>query len=160
MRKRTLFDYLHHSIEEKENSGEEWRRTLQGFQASRRRWQGLSRSATKKDRSFLSEECLDGAHGSALKTKNMLKNYCLNSTLTDTSFSGILGMISLQSEPGRQVVRLSRRLPPVVQAPHTCGWKLDELKLSIRIRTLTHCGAVHDSDENTAKNIRAEGIQP
>lgn len=40
------------------------------------------------------------------------------------------------------------------------GWKLDELKLSIRIRTLTHCGAVHDSDENTAKNIRAEGIRP
>ncbi len=57
---------------------------------------------------------------------------------------------------GREL-RLAGRFFPSSKLCSECGFMAEEMPLSVRSWTCPQCGAVHDRDENAAKNILAAG---
>ena len=95
----------------------------------------------------------------SLKIKNMLKNRHLSKAIADAGWGGLLRMLEYKAKrEGKRFVQIDAFYASSKTCCF-CGHKLQELKLSTRIWTCPHCGALHDRDINASKNIRAEGIR-
>ena len=59
---------------------------------------------------------------------------------------------------GRKIVVIDQYFPSS-KLCNICGWKYQDLDLSIREWTCPECGSKHDRDINAAKNILNEGLR-
>lgn len=91
-----------------------------------------------------------------LNLRGMVKNHNLARSLSDAAIGAALRAIETKAAMhGKTVVKIDRFFPSS-KLCSACGVIRKELKLSERQWTCL-CGAVHDRDENAAKNIVAVG---
>lgn len=94
-----------------------------------------------------------------LTIKNMLKNHHLAAAIADASWGEFVRLIEYKAErEGRYVVHVDTYFPSSKTCSQ-CGYKRDELDLSVRSWTCPKCGAHLDRDVNAAVNLKAEGIR-
>ena len=92
-----------------------------------------------------------------LRVKNMLRNGNLAKVISEVSWSEFRRMLEYKCKwYGKQLSIIGANFPSS-QLCSNCGERNKDLKdLSIRLWKCS-CGAVHDRDENAAKNILQEG---
>jgi putative transposase len=94
----------------------------------------------------------------SLAIENMLKNHCLAKAISDVGWGELLRQLEYKARwYGRTLVAINRWYPSSKRCS-VCGHELDSLSLAVREWTCPACGAVHDRDVNTARNINAEGL--
>lgn len=91
---------------------------------------------------------------------SMIRNTNLTREILDTSWYELRRQLSYKSDwYGRNLVVIDRFFPSS-QLCSCCGARWSGVKdLSVRKWTCPSCGAVHDRDENAAKNILSEGLR-
>jgi putative transposase len=91
-----------------------------------------------------------------LNLRGMVKNHALARTLSDTSIGASIRTIETKAAMhGKATVKIDRWFPSSKMCS-VCGVLQSKMSLGIR-RWTCECGAVHDRDENAAKNILAVG---
>ena len=82
-----------------------------------------------------------------------MKNHHLARAIGDMRFSEFRRQLAYKVErTGGQLIVASRFYPSSKTCSH-CGHVLEELPLFIRDWTCPKCGAVHDRDQNAARNL-------
>lgn len=80
-------------------------------------------------------------------------------SISDAAFGEILSQLEYKSSwYGRTFHRISRWYPSS-KTCNCCGYKMDNMDLSIREWACPNCGSHHDRDLNAAKNILDEGLR-
>jgi putative transposase len=93
-----------------------------------------------------------------LTVRNMLKNHTLARAISDASWTGLRSMLEYKAQwYGRELIAVDRWYPSS-KTCSSCGHLVAKLPLNIRNWTCAACGAIHDRDENAAKNILAAGL--
>ena len=93
-----------------------------------------------------------------LKVKNMIQNPHLSKSIGDAGWNMLRGMLEYKSNwYGRQLILV----PPhnTSKDCSECGWRKEEMSLSIREWVCEGCGTVHDRDINAANNILNRGLK-
>lgn len=94
-----------------------------------------------------------------LQVNNMIKNHKLAKSIQDCSWSNLVAMLEYKaSRYGRTIIKVNRWYPSSKLCSH-CGYKMDEMPLTIREWTCPKCGIHHDRDVNASINILQEGIK-
>jgi len=94
-----------------------------------------------------------------LNIKGMLKNHCLSKSIADASWGKFVSTLLYKCNwYGKTLVKIDRFYPSS-KTCSCCGYKLDELDLSVREWNCPVCGANHDRDVNAAKNILKQGVK-
>ena len=94
-----------------------------------------------------------------LNVKGMMKNGRLAKSLADASMGQLLTMLAWKAKcAGKTFLKIDRWYPSS-KTCSCCGYKLDELKLSVREWTCPACRSRHDRDINAAINIQIEGLR-
>jgi putative transposase len=94
-----------------------------------------------------------------LNVKGMMKNRHLAKSLADASMGQLLLMLEWKAKRDGKTFHKIDRWYPSSKTCSCCGYKLDELKLSVREWTCPECGSNHDRDINAAINIQIEGLR-
>ena len=95
----------------------------------------------------------------SLKIKNMQQNPHLAKAIADAGWGELCRMLAYKAKrAGKRFVQIDTFFPSS-KTCSICGFKLNELALSIREWICPHCGTKLDRDCNAAANIRAEGIR-
>ncbi|MFJ3302801.1 RNA-guided endonuclease InsQ/TnpB family protein [Streptomyces sp. NPDC086549] len=93
-----------------------------------------------------------------LAVRNMLKNRTLGRAISDASWAELRRMLEYKAQwYGRELIAVDRWYPSS-RTCSACGHMVAKLPLSIREWTCAACGAIHDRDENAAKNVLAAGL--
>lgn len=93
-----------------------------------------------------------------LKVKNMLKNRRLAKHIADAGWAALFQKLEYKAhEKGKHLVKIEHWFASS-KTCSCCGYKREQLSLSVRHWTCPACKAHHDRDVNAAKNIRAQGI--
>jgi putative transposase len=93
-----------------------------------------------------------------LNVRGMVKNRHLARSIMDMSFFEFRRQLEYKAAMrGGQVV-VADRFFASSKACSACGYKLDDLPLSVREWTCPNCGTIHDRDRNAAKNLLAYGL--
>lgn len=96
-------------------------------------------------------------HVESLNIAGMVRNKRLARAIGDAGRAQLVRVIGEKAETyGRAVQPVSRWLPSS-KACNACGHVLDDLPLHVRQWACPVCQAVHDRDQNAAKNILAAG---
>lgn len=95
-----------------------------------------------------------------LKVKNMMKNHHLAKAISDASWSEFFRQLTYKAKlHGVRLLKVDTFYPST-QTCSNCGYQNEETKkLSVREWTCPKCGAVHDRDENAAKNILRKALE-
>ncbi len=94
-----------------------------------------------------------------LNLKGMVRNHKLAKAISDCSWGTFVNFLEYKlKEEGKALVEIERFFPSSKTCSN-CHHQVDTLPLDIRSWTCSHCGTVHDRDENAAINIRQEGIR-
>ena len=95
-----------------------------------------------------------------LNVKGMVRNHHLAKAISDVSWSRFVSMLEYKAfEHGCTVLKVPTFYPSS-QTCSVCGYKNPRVKdLSVRRWVCPECGAVHDRDENAAKNILAMALK-
>ncbi|MFB7382239.1 RNA-guided endonuclease InsQ/TnpB family protein [Kitasatospora purpeofusca] len=92
-----------------------------------------------------------------LSVRNMLGNRRLSRAISDASWSELRSMLEYKADwYGREVVTVDRWFPSS-KLCSACGTLQSTMPLNVREWTCG-CGATHDRDVNTARNILAAGL--
>jgi putative transposase len=90
----------------------------------------------------------------SLNVKGMVKNHNLAKSVSDAGWSQFVAFVEYKAAwAGSEVIRHDRWFASS-KTCNDCGSVNRELKLSDRTWVCTHCGVIHDRDENAAKNLR------
>lgn len=95
----------------------------------------------------------------SLKVKNMIKNRKLAKSIQDASWSTLVSMIEYKSNWYGKTFHKIDTWHPSSKTCSSCGFKLDQLDLSVREWTCPDCGEIHDRDLNAATNILHKGLE-
>lgn len=88
------------------------------------------------------------------------KEKAFHRKLADASFSSFIQKIKYKCEwYGRELRQVDKWFPSS-QLCSECGWQNKDLTLDQREWGCINCFVMHDRDENAAKNIHNEGINP
>lgn len=95
-----------------------------------------------------------------LKIKNMMKNHHLAKAIADVSWSEFFRQLAYKAElHGSKLLKVDTFYPSS-QTCSNCGYQNEKTKnLAVREWTCPKCGAVHDRDENAAKNILRKALE-
>jgi len=94
-----------------------------------------------------------------LNVEGMVKNHKLAKSISDVSWSSFTTMLKYKAEwYGRQIIVIDRYFPSS-KLCNVCGWKYQDLDLSIREWTCPECKTHHDRDINASINILKEGLK-
>lgn len=96
----------------------------------------------------------------SLKVKNMIKNHHLAKAIADVSWSEFFRMLEYKADlHGGKVLKVDPFFPSS-QTCSNCWYQNEKTKnLAIREWTCPKCGAAHDRDENSAKNILRKALE-
>lgn len=94
-----------------------------------------------------------------LNIQGMMKNHNLAKSIADASMGMLLEMLEWKAKRNFKTFHKIDRWYPSSKTCSCCGYKLDELKLSVREWTCSDCKTVHDRDRNAAINILHEGLR-
>jgi putative transposase len=93
-----------------------------------------------------------------LSVSGMVKNRKLARVISLQGWREFRTLVEAKSEKLQRKFVVINRWKPTSQICSDCGYKWGKLDLSVRTITCLNCGAVHDRDENAAKNIEKVGI--
>lgn len=92
-----------------------------------------------------------------LNVRGMVQNHCLARSISDAGFGSFVRMLEYKCAwYGKTLIKIDRFFPSSKRCSG-CGHIVESLPLSIREWTCPECNAIHDRDENAAKNILAVG---
>lgn len=92
-----------------------------------------------------------------LNLRCMAKNHSLARSLGDAAIGSAIRAIEAKAHMHGKAVNKIDRFFPSSQLCSSCGSVRNHLPLSVRAWRCDSCGAVHDRDENAARNILAVG---
>lgn len=92
-----------------------------------------------------------------LAVRNMLRNHCLASSITDASWGMLKQQLEYKCKWYGRELRVVDRWFPSSKTCHECGHVVSKLPLNIREWECPKCLATHDRDVNAALNILAAG---
>lgn len=93
-----------------------------------------------------------------LNVRGMTKNHCLARSVLDQGFFEFSRQLTYKAKRNGNFLFKADRWYPSSKTCSECKTKIDSLPLSIRSWTCA-CGAFHDRDENSAKNLRCEAVE-
>ena len=94
-----------------------------------------------------------------LNVEGMIKNHKLAKSIADVSWSSFITMLNYKAEwYGREISVIDRYFPSS-KLCNVCGWKYQDLDLSIREWYCPECNTKHDRDVNASINILKEGLR-
>ena len=95
-----------------------------------------------------------------LNIRGMVRNHKLAKAIIDVSWSAFFQMLEYKVKERNGFLIKVDTFYPSSQICHECGYKNPGVKdLKVRKWICPQCGAVHDRDQNAARNILAEGIR-
>jgi putative transposase len=107
-----------------------------------------------------------------LNVRGMMKNHRIARSLGDAAFRELRRQLEYKAPLAGSNVALAGRFYPSSKLCSACGEKRETLSLNVRVWECP-CGAVHDRDENAARNLdsvaqrywetlnaRGEGVRP
>jgi len=93
-----------------------------------------------------------------LNIKGLVRNHKLAKHISDAGWGYFVQMLTYKAEwNDKQIIKIGRFFPSSKLC--SCGWINQNLKLSDRIWTCSHCGTTHDRDILAANNILKEGMR-
>ena len=93
-----------------------------------------------------------------LNVKGMLSNRHLSRSVSDMGFFEFRRQLDYKARDTGSLVVMADRWFASSKTCSDCGWKLEELPLSVRSWTCPNCGAEHDRDVNAAKNLKEYAV--
>ena len=93
-----------------------------------------------------------------LNVKGMLSNRHLSRSVSDMSFFEFRRQLDYKARDTGSLVVIADRWFASSKTCSDCGWKLEELPLSVRSWTCPNCGAEHERDVNAAKNLKEYAV--
>jgi len=93
-----------------------------------------------------------------LNVSGMVKNRKLARAISQQGWREFRTLCEAKSEKYGRTFSTVSRWEPTSQICSDCGYQWGKLNLSVRSVTCINCGAIHDRDENAAKNIDKVGI--
>jgi putative transposase len=88
-----------------------------------------------------------------LNVRGMVKNHCLAASVSDAALGEFKRQVTYKSKLAGSNVITADKFYPSSKLCSYCGFKLDELDLSVREWTCPQCGVVHDRDGNDSENL-------
>lgn len=89
-----------------------------------------------------------------LNVRGMVKNYYLARSIADMGFFELRRQLEYKTAMRGSQLVIADRFYPSSKMCSDCGYKLDELPLSVREWTCPSCGTHHDRDVNAAINLK------
>ncbi|HVB03869.1 MAG TPA: RNA-guided endonuclease TnpB family protein [Chitinophagaceae bacterium] len=94
----------------------------------------------------------------SLRIPNMVKNHHLSQSISDAGWGEFIRQLEYKSYwYGKNLIRIGT-FQPSSKTCSSCGYKMEDMNLSIREWKCPGCKAFHDRDFNAAKNIRQMGL--
>ncbi|WP_457626895.1 RNA-guided endonuclease TnpB family protein, partial [Persephonella sp.] len=94
----------------------------------------------------------------SLNIKGMIQNEKLSKQIADVSWYEFMRQLEYKARwYGRQIIKADRFYPSS-KTCSVCGYKNDQLTLSVRKWQCPVCKTVHDRDENASKNLYKVGL--
>ena len=93
-----------------------------------------------------------------LNVKGMLSNRHLSRSVSDMGFFEFRRQLDYKARDTGSLVVIADRWFASSKTCSGCGWKLEELPLSVRSWTCPNCGAEHERDVNAAKNLKEYAV--
>lgn len=93
-----------------------------------------------------------------LNVKGMLSNRHLSRWVSDMSFFEFRRQLDYKARDTGSLVVMADRWFASSKTCSYCGWKLEELPLSVRSWICPNCGAEHERDVNAAKNLKEYAV--
>jgi len=95
----------------------------------------------------------------SLDVQGMMKNHKLAKSIADASWSSFINMLNYKAIwYGREISVVDRYFASS-KLCNVCGWKYQDLDLSVREWRCLECGSYHNRDINAAINIRNQGLK-
>ena len=93
-----------------------------------------------------------------LNVKGMLENRHLSRSVSDMGFFEFRRQLDYKARDTGSLVVMADRWFASSKTCSDCGWKLEELPLSVRSWICPNCGAEHERDVNAAKNLKEYAV--
>lgn len=94
-----------------------------------------------------------------LNVKGMIKNHKLAGSIAEMNFGEFRRMLEYKAQWYNRKIIYVDRFFPSSKICNCCGYKYNDLTLSVRKWTCPVCGTKHDRDINAAVNILNEGMK-
>lgn len=92
-----------------------------------------------------------------LNVRGLMANHCLARSISDVGLSSFREMLTYKCAWYGRELKVVDRFYPSSKRCSGCGFVAEKMPLDVRQWTCPDCGAVHDRDENAAKNILTAG---